>query len=188
MKLFLKPFGLEPENAPRIRASLDTTCSEIRLTFSVQDTQSEIHWNLSGNRTVLRSPDLWKKTCFEFFIGRAASEIYHEFNFAPEGAWNSYSFKSYREPRQDLVATANSFYSSSRLEQLDSGATEFTVQLQAVHGSRFQYLLNTRSFEFQIAAVIDRKNGEQLLYSTQHPEARPDFHRRELFKVFSSAE
>ena len=44
-----------------------------------------------------REDGLWRRTCFEAFLKGQAAADYHEFNFAPSGAWAAYRFAAYRE-------------------------------------------------------------------------------------------
>ena len=55
----------------------------------------QITWPAATNKAQ-RKDKLWQQTCMELFIAEQHSERYFEFNFSPNGDWQSYEFLSYR--------------------------------------------------------------------------------------------
>src|SRR5215208_6199567 len=44
-----------------------------------------------------RMDDLWKSSCFEFFLAIPNQPEYWEFNMSPSGDWNIYHMEAYRK-------------------------------------------------------------------------------------------
>jgi hypothetical protein len=44
-----------------------------------------------------RKHDLWRATCFEFFVAIKDQPQYWEFNMSPSGNWNVYAMDAYRQ-------------------------------------------------------------------------------------------
>jgi hypothetical protein len=187
MNFILKPFSESESEEIHVAASLDLWSSELLLKFRIDDPLKKLDWRADPHKPLLqRGRDLWKKTCFELFAGRRGSEIYHEFNFAPTGEWDAFSFKTYREAREDFVSSGISFNSSTQFcLNPESGTAEAHIDIRPKHGSRLQFLTFTHDFEVQVAFVALLKSGETIYFAHRHGESRPDFHRRELFTTFS---
>ena len=111
----------------------------------------------------IRTDGLWTSTCFEMFIG-TGEVSYVELNFAPSGQWAAYGFSKYREGMRELgLATPRISFARNRLVA--------TVELAADAGS-----------PFNMAAVIERKDGMRSYWALAHPKGnRPDFHSRDCF-------
>ena len=81
----------------------------IKITGDIEraGTQLSARYTLSGeinsvlfptpSITPIRKHDLWKATCFEFFIAPAGQPQYWEFNLSPSGNWNVYRMDAYRQ-------------------------------------------------------------------------------------------
>jgi hypothetical protein len=110
-----------------------------------------------------RKDGLWTSTCFEMFISTGEAS-YIELNFAPSGQWAAYSFSNYREGMRELdLATPCISFADNRLLA--------RVELSAERGS-----------PFNMAAVIERKDGTRSYWALAHPKGnRPDFHSRDCF-------
>ena len=50
-----------------------------------------------------RKDELWKATCFEFFIAIMDQPRYWEFNISPSGDWNVYVMDAYREEAKKII-------------------------------------------------------------------------------------
>jgi len=116
--------------------------------------------------------DLWQHTCCEAFISAGETPAYREFNFAPSGEWAAYAFLARRErdlawhPMQAPVITT----------QHTPSALILTASLPAA-------LLpaDTRDLHIGLTAVIESTDATLSYWALAHPDARPDFHRREAF-------
>lgn len=100
----LSPFGMDP----------DRTGFQISGQIRRQRRMLTLHYRLQGplaeleiptlTTTPLRRNHLWKKTCFECFIGTAELSNYWEINLAPAGHWNIYHFNDYRKGMREKPA------------------------------------------------------------------------------------
>lgn len=132
-----------------------------------------------------RSHDLWKNTCFEWFLKtNSSSSKYWEFNASPTGSWNFYELESYRAPLQECDLLMNPTFRSQITPSNASKASTYSFT--------FQGELNPRLFDFQkdhvavqlaITSVIKWKSDQTSYYSLQHPKIKPDFHSPEGFVV-----
>ena len=116
----------------------------------------------------LRRDELWRHTCFEAFLG-AAGAAYHEFNFAPSGAWAAYAFSGYREGMQTLAAAE-----APAIEVQRSAAAivlEATVRPRIVPA------------RLALAAVLEENDGRLSYWALAHPADRPDFHHPGSFRL-----
>ncbi|XOV88631.1 MAG: hypothetical protein ACFHX7_01835 [Pseudomonadota bacterium] len=122
-----------------------------------------------------RVNNLWEHTCFEFFIGSVNTTRYYEFNLAPGGDWNTYSFS---DVRQDMQETTRLICQSSDF-QLAPGEAWLEARLQ------FSEPVHEDSFRVGIAAIVegtlaDPQSGRShAFFALTHPGARPDFHHRD---------
>jgi hypothetical protein len=115
----------------------------------------------------IRSDELWRRTCFEVFVGVEDAASYREFNFAPSRAWAAYRFDAYREgmrpadeqdqPRIDVSQCKD------RLEL--SAAIDLAASLAA-----------NRSLRLGLSAVIEERNGNKSYWALRHSPGKPDFH------------
>ncbi|HVF36695.1 MAG TPA: hypothetical protein VNA29_01990 [Sphingomicrobium sp.] len=107
-----------------------------------------------------RSPDLWRTTCFELFVGSEGS-AYREFNFSPSGAWAAYSFDDYREGMCDAPAA---------------------IDIEVFPTGRSLHLVAKIEAEFPnparvgLTAVIAQDDGAIRYWATSFAPGDPDFH------------
>src|SRR5690349_18802736 len=108
--LLPKAFALIPYPAPNI------LLIEVTGTAMRQENILSIHYSVHGDiENILcpisvapaRKDDLWKATCFEFFIAIKDQSRYWEFNMSPSGNWNVYAMDAYRQVnmREELAFT-----------------------------------------------------------------------------------
>ena len=136
-----------------------------------------VGYRLSGAMSALRLPPLtsptradglWRRTCFEAFIGAGDSGGYYELNFAPSTQWAAYRFNSYRAgmgsleigpPRIEVRSNADSF-------ELDA-----TLDLRAQTA-----LPADAPWRLGLSAVIEDADGRLSYWALAHPPGKPDFH------------
>ena len=125
-----------------------------------------------------RMDELWKSTCFEFFIGEKDQNNYFEFNFALSGYWNSYSFSNYREgmARSDMQLV------SAALEL--SSPTEATLTLEVDLPGKLKQK-SADQFEVSITSILAYHKGGQNFFAFSHPKEKPDFHDRRHWLSYS---
>ncbi len=93
-------FSLIPFTAPNI-PSISITGK-----ISLQNNIITLHYLLAGkieeillptkSMNPTRKDELWKMTCFEFFLAIKDQPQYWEFNMSPSGDWNVYHMDAYR--------------------------------------------------------------------------------------------
>jgi len=120
-----------------------------------------------------RKDNLWKSTCFEFFLAIKDHPHYWEFNMSPSGDWNIYHMDEYRRIgfRQETSIQRLPFEF-----QKDPGG--LTLEARA----DLHPLLPPNQFlAFGITAVIQTVDHAQTFWALAHPAAVADFHLRESF-------
>ena len=120
-----------------------------------------------------RKDELWKTTCFEFFLAMKGQSQYWEFNMSPSGDWNVYHMDAYRRV---------GFREETSIQQLP---------VEVRHGAGVFHLnvvldLNPildrgRNLEFGVAAIIQTTEGSETYWALTHPASIADFHLREGF-------
>tara|TARA_R110000868_G_scaffold75979_11_gene218944 strand:+ start:249 stop:764 length:516 start_codon:yes stop_codon:yes gene_type:complete len=134
-------------------------------TLSVQfevKPSSGINWPQQGENS--RKYELWKTTCFEFFLSEKNSNSYLEFNLSPSGAWDAYQFSSYREP--------NPPQRFEEVELVRFSQTDKTVSADFKFKKDF-----STELEANITAVIEDRDGTHY-FACHHAKDKPDFHDR----------
>ncbi|MGJ5630947.1 DOMON-like domain-containing protein [Nostoc sp. CALU 1950] len=121
-----------------------------------------------------RKHELWKETCFEFFLGIKDAQRYWEFNLSPAGHWNVYRFDGYRQRMQEETAFENLPFNVDN--QADSLVLTLNVDLDKI-------ISVEQAIEVGITTVIKHKDSEVTYWALNHQGAEADFHIRESFIV-----
>ncbi len=143
-----------------------------------------VEYELRGDLSALSVPGpagsperrdrLWEDTCFELFLGPAGSDGYWEFNLSPAGHWNVYRFASYREGmREDPAFAALPFV-------VRAGSRTLRLSLDLELG---RIVPAATDVEAAVCAVIKTRAGAVGHWALAHPGPRPDFHRRDGFRL-----
>ncbi len=174
----MQSFKLTPfpaENLPDIQITGEVHRAENRLS---------IHYAVRGDisRIILPEPsaptrkhDLWKATCFEFFLAVKGRPEYWEFNLSPSGDWNIYAMDAYRQ----VNMREESAYSQIPFEFTKSN-NDLTLDVAVNLGQRFQPL---QLLQIGITAIIHTVDGMETYWALVHPGAQADFHLRESFVI-----
>ena len=126
------------------------------------------------SNTRSRKHELWKDTCFEFFLSIKDSARYWEFNLSPAGHWNVYRFDAYRQGMQEETAfTILPFNVQNQAEGL---ALVLDVDLDKIVSAK-------QAIEVGITTVIKHRDGEVTYWALTHRGAEADFHLRDSFIV-----
>lgn len=123
-----------------------------------------------------RVDELWKKTCFELFVGNIEDEIYLEYNFAPSGQWAAYQFSGYRADMAELETEVPDIQTEENESVLN-----VSVKFQLPDAWRGRALLAG------VSAVIATKSGDFSYWAVAHPPGKPDFHHRDCFALHLEA-
>lgn len=160
----LKSFNLQADLKSQ---SLD----QLVLTFEVENKNDDVDFKTApvqvGVDKIKRQDELWKQTCFEFFLNPVGEKKYYEFNFGLNPVWNCYVFDSYRNP------------------QPPKASTDFEILKFSWTGTRLEVSLQNRSpykkFNIGITAVIKDKKDQTHYFALKHAGEKPDFHLQNSF-------
>ena len=166
---------------------------EIQLIFVLTGSLKKIAWPtnqhnpLSSKHKIskdipLRKDELWRSTCFECFLSYDELPQYFEFNFSPDGYWQSYQFSNYRGDRQ---LTTNLILSKSEIDY-KINQTRITVNLEYVVPQFVTKTLSKKSLSLGLSVILQDLNDQQHYFSLEHnSEIKPDFHdpKSHLFKI-----
>lgn len=172
-----QPFFLVPFRGPKIP---DIT---IKGNVLRQKNLLKIHFALSGNvedilfpfpsRNPTRKDELWKMTCFEFFLAVKDSPQYWEFNISPSGDWNAYHMDAYRRIgfRAETLIQQLPF-------QIQKDANNFLLSAEI---DLSPILHHEQASDIGITAIIQTLDGNETYWALVHPAPQADFHLRESF-------
>ncbi|NJM71666.1 MAG: DOMON-like domain-containing protein [Scytonema sp. RU_4_4] len=159
---------------------------DLKITGNIarQANQFNIHYALLGeleevaiatlSNIPVRKHELWKQTCFEFFLGIKNSDRYWEFNLSPAGHWNVYRFDAYRQGMQEETAFTTLPFN---VEYLSDGlALVLDVNIDKIVPAN-------QALEVGITTVMKHRNGELSYWALIHPGTEADFHRRDSFII-----
>lgn len=120
-----------------------------------------------------RRGELWRKTCFEFFLAECDQPHYWEFNLSPSGDWNVYRMDAYRRVGFREEELFQELHFSVRS---DPGCLSIasTVDLNSI-------VEPAREVQVGITAVIQARDGCETYWSLAHPGPQADFHARDSF-------
>ena len=151
--------------------------------LSFQDNILTLNYFLTGNlEEVLLPPvsakrarkdELWKATCFEFFVAVKDQPGYWEFNMSPSGDWNIYRMDAYRRIgfRNETKLTELPFAMKKRANGYSLNVTLDLTPLVPPE----------QDLQMAITAIIQTKDGNETYWALAHPAPYADFHLREGF-------
>jgi hypothetical protein len=143
----------------------------------------ELTYRLSGDLDALQLPEpkasvrtdgLWRRSCFEAFIGHGGGPDYWEYNFSPSGAWASYHFSAYREGMEPLLKGAAPGIKS----RIGTDTVEVSAQLDLSWLAR-----GAVGLRLGLCAVVEDRARVLSYWSLKHPAEKPDFHHPDSFVV-----
>jgi len=170
-------FSLIPFPAPNL--------PQISITgeISLKDNIVHLHYSLSGKiENILLPPtianptrkdELWKATCFEFFLAIKNQPQYWEFNLSPSGDWNVYYMDAYRRVgfREETAIQRLPFEVWNEEGEFHLNAR---VDLHPI-------LPPDQFLEFGITAILQTIDTNETYWALAHPAPAADFHLRESF-------
>jgi hypothetical protein len=138
----------------------------LRLEYNVEGDIGRLR--LPEATAAQRSDGLWQHCCFEAFLRAEGDDSYHEFNFAPSGAWAAYRFSAPRQGREspDLAAPRIAF-------QRNAGTCHMTIGLPL---AGLPELARARAIHAGLSAVIEDARGQLSYWALAHGAPQPDFH------------
>ena len=172
-----KSFSLIPFPGPNLPAV--TIVGRI----SLQKDLLSIHYALEGrledvllppaSRGPQRKDELWKATCFEFFLAIKDQPGYWEFNIAPSGDWNVYRMDAYRR-MGFRVETRISQLRLQTQSQSNGYLLDAAVDLTPI-------IIPGQELQMGITAILQTKGAIETYWALAHPASKPDFHLRTSF-------
>lgn len=135
-----------------------------------------------------RADELWKSTCFEWFLRfpNLKSTQYWEFNATPQSQWNFYELRSYRSGLEasPLASIQGLSIVRDRRPQRHSSFFEAPLLIHTkTDVSRLLKNINMSLLDAELAftAVIAWVDGSTSYFSLRHATDKPDFHSPEGF-------
>lgn len=122
-----------------------------------------------------RKDDLWKATCFEFFVAIQDQPRYWEFNMSPSGNWNVYAMDAYRQVnmREELAFTQLPFeFKKTKAEIL----LDISVDLNPI-------IQPDTILQIGVTTIIQTNDGNETYWALAHPGPHADFHLRDSFSI-----
>jgi hypothetical protein len=168
----LRPFtsGQLPERLT-LTASLVRRPGILQIEYRVEGELDCIDWSapLPGST---RCQELWRRTCFEFFISIKDASEYWEGNVCPNGCWNIYRFTGYRIGMQEegTIGQPVCRLVMDRSCLTLSCAADITGIID-----------DTTDIELGVSAVLKEKDGKTSYWALVHSGEEPDFHDRRSF-------
>lgn len=152
----------------RVDVHLERSNDEVRFRFRVEGAGVKHAPFGAGSRR----DELWKTTCFEFFVGPADQRSYFEINMATSGDWNAYAFDDYRDGMKWAEGVRR-----SPLQEVRSSNEE--LELRGVF--RLSDFPLVGPVVLGATAVVEYLDGTKDYWALAHKGEKPDFHLRSSF-------
>lgn len=136
--------------------------------------------------------ELWKKSCFEFFIRDSKSGRYWEWNFVPSGSWGAFVFESERKRafEKDNLTEAAPFYIKYQEElKGDKKIIKLYTGIDLAFSNFLCWNFNNSSLvndlEISCNMISTHVNNKPIFWAIRHPELdRADFHNVKAFVLW----
>jgi len=113
---------------------------------------------------------LWRRTCFEAFVGRDGSEAYHELNLSPSSEWAVLAFGSYR--------TGGALHDPAVAPETRIRREVGAITLEAVVSlAQLDAAYVGGPVRVGLTAVVEDRRGACTYWALAHAPGAPDFHR-----------
>jgi hypothetical protein len=175
----VKPFSLIPYPASdlpqiSIRGAVERTADQLSIRYSLAGDAASILLPVQADIPT-RKHDLWKATCFEFFLALPSQPHYWEFNLSPSGDWNVYRMDAYRQVnmREETSFMQLPFEFRQVEEELSLAVS---IRLSSILSSQEPALLG-------LSAIIQTAARRESYWALAHPGSQPDFHLRQSFTI-----
>lgn len=142
-----------------------------------------LDYRLQGNLARVRVPSpltperingLWRHTCFEAFVGREDVTDYLEYNFAPSGQWQAFTFRDYRQGCRLL-------HTEAPLIVCDRTGNALLVGVRL----RLPATIQPATLRIGLCTVLEAVDGGLSYWALRHGGEAPDFHDRTTFVLTS---
>jgi hypothetical protein len=170
----LIPFPAEQIPSIEITAKVARQNNLLSVHYSVQGEIDDILLPVQSDFPS-RKHDLWKATCFEFFIALKNQPGYWEFNLSPSSNWNVYAMDAYRQVnmREEIAFQQLPFQFRKTNAEL---SLEILVDLSSIVGPE-------QDIQLGVTAIIQTEDEIETYWALAHPSAQADFHLMESFVI-----
>jgi hypothetical protein len=157
-----------------IQAELNLNGSNIEIHFLVKGQLDNI---LLGDKEEIgrRVIGLWESTCFECFVLNNETLSYYEFNFSPEGHWNSFYFPKKKSPLKEALSFKN--ITTEVQHQENTFSLKASIDLYCFMPSFWK----ENQMSFGLTTVIECKN-KLSYWAINHLDKKPNFHNFQTFQ------
>lgn len=168
----LIPFPAASIPAITITGKIARQDNRISLLYALAGTTEDIFLP-SPSAPCSRKDELWRATCFEFFLGIKDQAQYWEFNLSPSGDWNVYHMDGYRRV---------GFREEESIKHL-----ELSIQIKAdlislnTLADLRPIVQESQRLDVGITAIIQTKDSRETYWALLHPAPQADFHLRKSF-------
>ena len=121
-----------------------------------------------------RADELWRRTCFEAFVGTGDGR-YYEFNLSPSREWAAYRFDDYRAGMAEADVPAPEIVA-------DTAGDAFTLRA-SLELAGLADLNGATGWRVSITAVIEDVAGRISYWAIRHAPGKPDFHDASTFTL-----
>lgn len=118
---------------------------------------------------------LWESTCFECFILNNETLSYYEFNFSPEGHWNSFYFPKKKSPLKE----AESFSGIKVRVSPSDQAYKINVSIDLY--CFIPGFWKEGEMSFGLTSVVESDKGLSY-WAISHQDEKPNFHNFNTFE------
>lgn len=183
---------LKPFSPPPLDLNIET---EIRFFSKNQKPYFTLSFKLSGELHEIdlldqplakpkKSHELWKNTCFEWFLKPHSGTTYWEFNASPMGEWNFYELEDYRKNLKESSLLPEPKINAGFIPQSKTHMDHYSYTLEcSLESYHPQLIAGQETLHMAITSVIKWKSGSISYYSLQHPKEKPDFHSKKGFVI-----
>jgi hypothetical protein len=146
--------------------------------LSLDDNWLRLRWRIEGCAELVlpsfagkgRADELWRTTCFEFFLMPNSQDGYIELNLAPSERWAAYTFSGYREGMSEHA-----------MPREPDCAMRVGANLAIFDAAVPSQTLPEQPWRYGLSAVIEEEGGIISYWAIAHPPGKPDFHHPTCF-------
>jgi len=143
----------------------------LALVYVVTGEMRDLFWPPAA--APARADELWRRTCFEAFVGASPGKAYLEFNFSPARQWAAYSFSGYRAGMRVASGVA--------APRIEVRTTDQQCELRAWLELEPTSLPGDAAWRVGLSAVIEETSGRKSYWALAHPPGKADFHHVDGF-------
>ena len=176
----LVPFFQDIANSFEVEAEITREGLKLDASYRLSGDLNSLLLPKTNKIKAERKGELWETTCFEFFLKNIRHPFYLEFNLAPTGHWNCFSFDGYRQNMREydgIQSVDINFEKGENHILLES-------EIQLIPAEFFlPDDFNDGDIRCALSSVIENKEHVKTYWAPGHFSERPDFHKEENFSI-----